>query len=83
MGPGSRRPRASPASPPAKKAATKARNAVKSVTQESCRVAKGAGKRLSNSFVAGTQVLMADGTMSQLVNRAVAAATARSRELAK
>ena len=46
----------------AKRAATKARNAVKSTTQESCKVAKGAGKRLSNSFVAGTLVLLADGS---------------------
>jgi RHS repeat-associated protein len=45
----------------AKKAATKVRDAVKSTTQESCKVAKGASKRLSNSFVAGTPVLLADG----------------------
>ncbi|WP_203373957.1 polymorphic toxin-type HINT domain-containing protein [Paractinoplanes ovalisporus] len=46
----------------AKKATTRARNAVKSATEESCKVVKGASKRLSNSFVAGTLVLMADGT---------------------
>ncbi|WP_246613227.1 DUF6531 domain-containing protein [Paractinoplanes bogorensis] len=45
----------------AKKAATRAKSA-KSATEESCKVAKGASKRLSNSFVAGTLVLMADGT---------------------
>lgn len=46
----------------AKNAVNKVRNKAKSATEESCKVAKGAGKRLSNSFVAGTLVLMADGT---------------------
>jgi hypothetical protein len=46
----------------AKNAVNKVRNKSKSATEESCKVAKGAGKRLSNSFVAGTLVVMADGT---------------------
>ncbi|MCO8271813.1 polymorphic toxin-type HINT domain-containing protein [Actinoplanes sp. TRM 88003] len=46
----------------AKNAVNKVRNKAKSATEESCKVAKGASKRLSNSFLAGTLVLMADGT---------------------
>jgi RHS repeat-associated protein len=48
----------------ARKAATKVKQKLKSSTQESCKNASGAGRRLKsrNSFAAGTQVMMADGS---------------------